>query len=229
MTGVQTCALPIWGNPFTDVPELRTNAFVVMDGDKSTACEHAIKLANSFWKHHENMQVTLTDLEESVRLAAEVQTGTVGMVDAADATSSGASGDSNAILRELVRQNYPGKVLTPIVDPQAVRKAFAAGVGAIITTTVGGAFDPARFQPLEMEFQVRLLSDGSFRSESFGRPWNSGDTAVLQSGNNTIIVGTRPVSLFDRSWFYANGQNPKQFDLVVIKSPHCEPYMFADW
>jgi len=42
-------------------------------------------------------------------------------------------------------------------------------------------------------------------------------------------VGTRPVSLFDRSWFYANGQDPRKFDLVVVKSPHCESHMFADW
>jgi microcystin degradation protein MlrC len=42
-------------------------------------------------------------------------------------------------------------------------------------------------------------------------------------------VGTRPVSLFDRSWFHANGQNPRHFDLVVVKSPHCEHHMFADW
>ncbi len=76
---------------------------------------------------------------------------------------------------------------------------------------------------------MRSLSDGRFQSESFGWHWNSGDTAVLQSGNHTIVVGTRPVSLFDRSWFYANGQDPKRFDLVVVKSPHCEPHMFADW
>ena len=39
--------------------------------------------------------------------------GTVMMVDAADATSSGASGDSNAILWELRKQGYGGSVLAP--------------------------------------------------------------------------------------------------------------------
>ncbi len=219
----------MWGNPFTDVPELRTNSFVVMDGDEATAREQAIELANRFWKHHEKMQVPLTSLVDSVRIAAGVTSGTVVMMDAADATSSGASGDSNAILREMIRQNYRGRVLAPITDPAAVRQAFAAGVGATIATTIGGAFDPARFQPLALEAQVRLLSDGKFRSESFGWPWDSGDTAVLQAGNITLVVGTRPVSLFDRSWFYAHGQDPRRFDAVIVKSPHCEPHMFADW
>ncbi|MEZ6050967.1 MAG: M81 family metallopeptidase [Planctomycetaceae bacterium] len=222
-------AVVMWGNPFTDVPELRTNSFAVMNGDETKAREHALELANRFWKHHEKMQVPLTSLAEAVRQAAQVKSGTVVMMDAADATSSGASGDSNAILREAVRQGYRGHLLTPIVDPAAVRQAMEAGIGAIIRTTVGGALDPARFQPLEIEARVRSLFDGRFQSESFGWSWDSGHTAVLEADNLTIVVGTRPVSLFDRSWFFANGLNPKHFDLVVVKSPHCEPQMFADW
>lgn len=219
----------MWGNPFTDVPELRTNSIVVMDGDEVAAKQKAIELANIFWKHHEKMRVPLTSLTDSVRIASEIAQGTVVMMDAADATSSGASGDSNAIIREVVRQGYRGRVLAPIVDPAAVQQAFKAGIGATIRTRVGGAIDSARFQPLEIEARVQLLSDGKFRSESFGWPWDSGHTAVLEADNLTLVVGTRPVSLFDRSWFYANGQDPRHFNLVVVKSPHCEHHMFADW
>ncbi len=43
------------------------------------------------------------------------------------------------------------------------------------------------------------------------------------------MVTTRPVHLFDRSLFYAHGLDPKRFDLVVVKSPHCQPHMFAEW
>jgi len=222
-------AAVMWGNPFTDVPELRTNSFVVTDGDERAAREQAIALADRFWQHHEKMQVPLTALAESVRLAAEVDSGTVVLMDAADATSSGASGDSNAIVRELIHQNYRGRVLAPIFDPAAIRAAFAAGVGATVRVTVGGAFDPARFEPLAIEARVRLLSDGKFCSESFGWHWDSGDTAVLDAENLTFVVGTRAVSLFDRAWFHAHGQDPRRFDLVIVKSPHCEPHMFAQW
>lgn len=224
----------MWGNPFTDVPELRSNAVVVMDGDSDMASQHAADLAQRFWRHHDQMQVPLTSLDDSVRRCVsrlnEVGSdGTIVLMDAADATSSGASGDSNAIIRELVRQDYQGSVLAPIVDEPAVQAAFSAGVGATIRTTVGGALDSRRFQPLELECRVRSLSDGKFRSESFGWHWDSGNTAVLVAGNMTLIVGSQPVSLFDRSWFYANGQDPKHFDVVIVKSPHCEPHMFADW
>jgi microcystin degradation protein MlrC len=168
-------------------------------------------------------------VEESIRQAAQVTHGTVVLKDAADATSSGASGDSNAIVREIVRQGYPGRVLAPIVDAPAVRAAFAAGVGSTIQTTIGGTVDPGRFQPLPVTARVKMLSDGQFRSESFGWPWFSGDTAVLEVGPITLLVGSRPVSLFDRSWFLAHGLDPRKFDLVIVKSPHCEHHMFAEW
>lgn len=219
----------MWGNPFTDVPELRTNSFVVLDGDAAGAGQLALELADTFWRHHEKMQVPLTSLEESIRAAANCERGTVVLMDAADATSSGASGDSNAIVREALRQGYRGRILAPMVDPAAVRVAFNAGVGQTIDTTLGGAMDPRRFTPLPVRARVRMLSDGKFFSESFGWPWDSGDTAVLEADNVTWIVGSRPVSLFDRSWFLAHGQDPRRFELVIVKSPHCEHHMFAQW
>ena len=50
---------------------------------------------------------------------------------------------------------------------------------------------------------------------------------MLEADNLTLVVGTRPVSLFDRSWFHANGQEPRHFNLVVVKSPHCQHHMYA--
>ncbi|MBI2808462.1 MAG: M81 family metallopeptidase [Planctomycetes bacterium] len=216
------------GNPFTDVPELGCNSVVVTDNDPARAQRDALRLATKFWQHRAEMQARLTSLEESVKVARET-TGTVILMDAADATSSGASGDSNAILRQLIQAGYQGRVLVPIVDPAAVEAAFAAGVGGSVQTTVGGALDARRFQPLALTASVRMLSDGRFRSESFGQEWYAGRTAVLQSGNIVLIATSRPVHLYDRSLFLAHGQDPRQFDLVVVKSPHCQPHMYADW
>ncbi len=220
------------GNPFTDVPELRSNSLVVTDDDAEAAGRQAVELAELFHAHHERMRVPLTSVEEAVSRALEVLSqdgGTVALMDAADATSSGASGDSTVIVRALVASNYAGRVLAPIVDPAAAETAFAAGVGAVIRTTVGGALDPERFTPVEIEARVRLLSDGRFPSETFGDPWFSGRTAVLEARTVTWVVTSRPVSLYDRALFRAHGQDPKRFDAVVVKSPHCEPHMFADW
>lgn len=216
------------GNPFTDVPDLACYTVVCTDGDPERAEREAVRLAGRFWDRRERMQARLTPLAEAVREASRVGTGTVALVDAADATSSGAPGDSNAILRELLAAGYRGRALVPIVDPAAVATAFAAGVEATVRVAVGGAFD-RRHQPLEVVARVRTLSDGRFRSESFGQEWYSGRTAVLEAGAVTLVVTTRPVHLFDRSLFFAHGQNPRHFDVVVVKSPHCQRRMYADW
>lgn len=219
----------MWGNPFTDVPELGTNAFVITDDDPARAEREALRLAELFWQHHERMQVSLTSLDEALRLAMERVEGTTILVDAADAPSSGAPGDSNAILKGLLERGYAGEALIPIVDPGAVCAAFAAGVGKTVRVCVGGAFDRGRHSPVEIEGYVRMLSDGRFKPESPGEWWDSGPTAVLQVGTITLIVTSRAVSLHDRSLFYAHGQDPRKFDLVVVKSPHCQHHMFKAW
>ncbi|MBI2946778.1 MAG: M81 family metallopeptidase [Verrucomicrobia bacterium] len=222
-------AAMMWGNPFTDVPALASNSFVVTNNDPVRAEREALRIANVFWEHHQKMRVPLMSLADAACIAKENQSGTVVLVDAADATSSGASGDSNAILRALAETGYQGSALIPIVDPGAVAAAFAAGVGNPVRTTVGGALDQGRFAPLPIEGCVRLLSDGSFHSETTRELWAAGKTAVVQAGNFTLIVTSRPVSLYDRALFLAHGQDPKNFGAVVVKSPQCEPHMFRAW
>jgi len=215
------------GNPFTDVPDLCSNAVVVTDGDADLAASRAIELARDFWIVHDKLQSSLTSLKDSVRLATNA-TGRVVLTDAADATSSGASGDSNAILRALIEGGFQRKTLIPIVDLPAVKAAFQAGVGKTIKVTVGGGIDSTRFRPLPLEAQVVMLSDGRFQNESDGEEWNAGETAVLKSENFTLVVTSRAVSLYDRSLFLAHGQDPRLFDAVVVKSPHCQPQFFNE-
>jgi microcystin degradation protein MlrC len=156
--------------------------------------------------------------------------GTTVLVDAADATSSGASGDSNAILAAVLGRDFPGRGLFPIVDATAVQAAFEAGIGATVAVSLGGTLDPDRFPPLSVTGRVKMLSDGQFRYESHGfGPATAGPTAVLEVGPHVVVVTSRQVSHFDRSLFLAHGQNPMDFDIVVQKSPHCPHYCFRDW
>jgi microcystin degradation protein MlrC len=185
-------------------------------------------MAEGFWRVRERLQQPLVPLGEAVRIAAE-SPGTTILTDAADATSSGAPGDGNAILAALVQAGYGKRVLAPLVDPPAVRAAFAAGVGQPVTTPVGGALDPGRQRPLPITAVVRMLSDGRFASESHGDIWNAGPTAVLEGSCFTLVVTSRAVSLYDRSLFLAHGLDPARFDAVVVKSPHCQERFYQAW
>jgi microcystin degradation protein MlrC len=216
-------------NPFTDVPELQTSVFVTTDADPDRAATEALALASDFWAVHETMVQPLISLAEAVEAAKATTDGTIILTDAADATSSGASGDSNAILRALDDGGYRGTVLAPIVDAPAVTAATAAGVGGTIRTTIGGRSDPARFEPMPFEGSVVSLGDGRYTSESDGLECQAGPTAVIRNDTATVVVTSRPVMLHDRSLFLAYGQDPQTFDAVVVKSPRCEPRMFDAW
>lgn len=216
------------GNPFTDVPELGSSSVVTIDGNAQRAAREAERLAHDVWQVRERMQARLVGLGEMVDRTVNA-TGTVILTDAADATSSGASGDGNEIVNALTEAGYQGSILAPLVDPPAVGAAFEAGVGSVVQVTLGGSQDPGRFTPMPVDATVRMLSDGNVRSESHGDTWRGGRTAVLQSGRITFVVTSRPVSLYDRSLFLSHGQDPRIFDAVVVKSPHCQAHFYADW
>ncbi len=226
--GVALAAGILIGNPFTDVPELCTQVIVTTDGDEDRARREAIRIAEEFWPQRFRMQGQLISLDRAIAQARTIE-GSVVFTDAADATSSGATGDSNVIVKALREAAYPKRVLAQIVDANAAAKAHAAGIGAFVDVALGGAHDPARFEPMQVHAEVVLLSNGRSRLETMKIGLDAGPTAVLRFDNFTIVVLSRPVSLFDRAMYYANGLDPVDFDLIVVKSPHTEHHMYDAW
>ncbi len=216
------------GNPFTDVPELCSQVIVMTEDDEATAKAEAVRLSEEFWPQRHRMQGKFIGLERAIAQARTMQ-GPVLFTDAADATSSGASGDSNLILKGLMDAGYDKRVLMQIVDPHAARAAHAAGVGAEIETMLGGASDPRRFPPIKVKARVKLLFDGVGRLETMGAALHAGPSAVLVIGNATVVVMSVSVSLFDRAMYFAAGIDPTKYDLIVVKSPHTEYHMFDQW
>ncbi len=208
----------IIGNAFTDVPDLQSNVLVTTDNDPAAAAAAARAMARFMWDHRELFQAQLTPLAEAIRLARETEGLTV-FSDAADATSSGAPGDSNAILRGLLEADLKRRALLPIVDAPAVGRALAAGVGATLDVTLGGTRDPDRFRPLPVTAQVRSLHDGDFVYED-GTRARAGRVAVLAVAGHHVLVTERPVYAVGQKVFLAHGLDPRDFDLVVVKSPN---------
>ena len=216
------------GNPFTDVPDLSSSVIICTNDDENLAVTSATEVAQDFWDVREKLQAQLTPLAQAVQMACDAKIGTTILVDAADATSSGASGDSNAVLIELVKQNYHGTVLVPIVDAPAVSEAFKIGVGGNFNYQIGGTID-TRFKPFQISGKVRMLSDGNVINEAEKEPWPAGDCAIIQFGKMSIVISSKPVNLHNRSLFFAHGLFPENFDLVIVKSPHCQDHMYKSW
>ena len=216
------------GNPFTDVPELCCQPFVFTDNDPELAEEAVLKQANDFWPNRNIMQGKFNSLPDAVSEGSSLN-GPLVFYDAADAPSSGAPGDSNSIISEMVRTEYPHSVLTSIVDPPAVNRAHEVGIGATFRMGIGGALDP-QFTPLELDWTVKSIQDGvNLNMETWKFRLKPGPTAVLRSENLTVVAMTNSVMMVDRTIYFANGCDPRDFHSTVIKSPHCEPQFYDDW
>ena len=226
--GVALAAGIMIGNPFTDVPELCSQVLIMTEGDRAVAEREAARLAQDFWRLRFRMQGKLISVERAIAQAKSID-GPVIFTDAADATSSGASGDSAELLRALREAGYGKRVLAPLVDAPAAAAAHKAGVGATIEVELGGTIDRKRFKPMKAKAKITLLSDGEARLETMKAPLSAGPTAVLKFENFTVVVMSRAVSLFDRAMYFANGLDPTDFDLIVVKSPHTENHMFDAW
>ena len=205
-------------NPFTDVPDLQSYVIVTTDGDQERASAEAERIARFMWENRDLWMAELTPLPEAVSLARTTPGLTV-FSDAADATSSGAPGDSNAVLKELLAQDYDGKALIPLIDAPAVAAAFTAGVGNTVTLQLGGTMDPGRHTPYTATVYVKSLHDGEFAYEN-GVIEQAGRTAVLTIGSISILTTERLILFVGRRVFQAFGLEPQDFSLVVAKSPN---------
>eukprot|EP00747_Dinoflagellata_sp_TGD_P032392 gnl/TRDRNA2_/TRDRNA2_135952_c1_seq1.p1 gnl/TRDRNA2_/TRDRNA2_135952_c1~~gnl/TRDRNA2_/TRDRNA2_135952_c1_seq1.p1 ORF type:complete len:340 (-),score=43.68 gnl/TRDRNA2_/TRDRNA2_135952_c1_seq1:1-1020(-) len=227
----------MWGNPFTDVPELGCQVLLCMDSQEDKLQRLAEEMAAEFWAGREIMQAALIRPEVAVaRACAMLGTpnprntrtgkGTVVLTDASDATSSGAAGNSNVLLRELVKQNYAGTVLFPIACPPSVAAAAKAGVGATVQVQLGGSLDK-RYEPLPLDVVVEALSDAEGRTAHGGQFRQR--SAVLRYRKITIEAFTCPPGFHTREAYEGHGHMPEAYDCVVIKTPHAQPEMFDEW
>ena len=208
----------IIGNAFTDVPALQSYVLVTTNNDLPRAQVEAERIGRFMWQHRELFQATLTSLDKAIEQARRSD-GLVVFSDAADATASGAAGDSNAILQGLLSSGFSKKSLVPIVDAPAVERAFTSGVSATIDVLLGGTRDPGRFTPLPVTGRVVSLHEGGFHYED-GTKAHGGKRAVLQIDRVTVLVTERPVYVVGRLVFESHGLDPSDFDLVIVKSPN---------
>ena len=216
------------GNPFTDVPGLRSWVEITTDNDTNTATRAASKIARFLWERRHRLEAELVSLSTAIDTANNTD-GLVVFSDAADATASGASGDSNAILSGLIATSndtateFTGTALLSVVDAPAAAAAVQAGAGATIDIALGGTRDPGRFTPLPVTATVVSTHDGHFTYES-GKPETAGDTAVVRikksSGHIDVLITQRSVYVVGLAVFTSHGLDPTNYDVVVAKSPN---------
>jgi len=209
--------------PWLDVPELATTVWVTTADDADAAKKTTTDFAEDLWRRRDEYRIDLAKADDAVRQASEVRDGLVVLSDAADATTSGATGDSTWLLRELLKYPWPRGAAVTMVAPEVVSAATAVGIGGTLTTPLGGRRDTQFSQPLEVTAVVERLFDAKFimNAGHLGRnlPVDFGLSAVLRAGDVQIVVTSASGPHFAPQLFQTAGIDPFALNVLVAKSP----------
>jgi len=196
--------------------EPRATAAAIMTGtDADVLAEQAAKLALAYWQARDafSFGCVTGSIEECVAMAIASETAPVILADSGDNPTGGGVGDRADVLAELIRQNAQEVIVAGITDKPATDAAFAAGVGATLTLTVGASLDPAGGK-VQAEFVVKHLSDDA---RSLAKQ------ALLQTGGITLVVADRRRPYHNLADFALLGLQPAAAKIVVVKSGYLSP------
>jgi len=208
--------------PWLDIPELGSAVVVVADRDAGLARSACSRLAADVWQRRHEYLPQMLPADQAVREAHQVGDGLVVLSDSADATTSGAPGDSTHLLRELLKYNWPRPALVTLVAPGVVEEAQRRGIGAEWTTRLGGIRDSRFSRPVTVTAQVAGLFEARFVMSGHlakNLPIDMGPSAVLRHGNVHLIITSRSGPHFAPELFQAAGLDPFAASVLVAKSP----------
>jgi len=209
--------------PWMDTEDVGASVVAITDKDADAAERYARWLGASFWSKRGEFVTQLVSPDEAVRRALSRKSGTVVLCDSADATTSGSTGDSTAILAALLRAApFDAAAYVNVVDPPAVQRAIRAGIGATVTVEVGGLLAPQSFTPVTLTGHVKTISDGTFTFKGPGMrgvPHHMGRAVVLVCGGIHLVVMERGVSQWDPQLYRSVGLDPADARMVQVKSP----------
>lgn len=208
--------------PWLDIPDLGSSVVIVTNNDRPLATKTCQELARELWMKRFEYLPELVSVAEGVHEAHETKTGLCVLSDSADATTSGAAGDSTWVLRELLKYDWPRPALLTFVAPEVVNKAASMKIGATAEFTIGGVRDHRFSQPVTLTAEVVRLFDAKFTLNGHiarNLPIDMGRSAVLKSGNIHLIVTPTSGPHFAPQLFESAGLKPFEAQVLIAKSP----------
>ena len=210
------CAPMVWGH-----------------GDSPAQAEAAVEALYAAVAEPTQWQQQLLSPREAVAQAvalAERADKPVVIADTQD--NPGAGGDSNttgllhALLAQGAGKRFPGQVALGLMyDPEAARRAHAAGVGGEVELALGTAVPTFTGQPSDApvrgRYTVRALGDGRVTLKGpmmTGVSVNLGPCAALEIDGVQVAVVSGKKQLLDRELLRMLGIVAEQQRVIVVKS-----------
>jgi microcystin degradation protein MlrC len=197
---------------------------VVHSKTQEQADAAADALAREVALREPQFSVPLFSPDEAVARARSIvgrATRPVILADTQDNPGAGGSADTTGVLAALVRGAARDAVLGFMCDPEAVKAAHRAGVGAEINVPLGGRHGPTGVEPFAANFRVTRLADGEMRTTgpvSGGRDIDLGPMALLTIDGVSVAVTTKRMQALDQAPFRHLGIEPQKQKILALKS-----------
>lgn len=218
--GVLACTV-FHGFPYADTPQASASVVAIADGDPGLAEECCREVADWLHANRERFRIAPLSPRDAVRLALEPESGTAVIGDGTDNPGCGAAGDSTYLLSALLEVDEPTCFAT-LWDPEAVRAAAEAGLGAQVRLRLGGRHGWASGPPIDAVGTVLALTDGSVVHTAMrrGKRTEFGPSARIAIGRTDVIVSCERRQVFDPEIFRLHGVDPSRYRIVGVKSLH---------
>ncbi|MYS24297.1 Microcystin degradation protein MlrC, contains DUF1485 domain [Streptomyces sp. DvalAA-14] len=228
LPGVLDAALWV-GYAWADEP--RSAAAVVVTGtDRAQLSVQAQELAERYWRARDAFSFVgpTGTAREAVEAAASSPLRPFVISDSGDNPTAGGGGDTTDLLGLLLADDRLAErglrtVYAGVLDPEAVARCAAAGVGGAVDLLVGGRLEGADGRPARLTGRVDFLTADD--------P-DGGPTAVVTARTVSVVLTSRRRPFHHIADFTRLGLDPHGSDIVVVKIGYLEPELLdlaAGW
>jgi len=213
--------------PWVDALEGGWAAVVYTNTDEDLALTLANQLGNCAWENRSKFWISeRVEPEAAIQRAVEAPRGLIVLSDMGDAVYGGGTGDSTCLLKVMVESDIPVLAYVPLVDPEAVERAFSAGLSSI-TLTIGGKNDLFS-DPLTLQGRISALSEGLKLTTQRGIT-DVGKAVLFEAGNIRIILLSNRTYAINQPILYTHlGLKIEDAKIIVLKTGSNFQY-FDSW
>jgi microcystin degradation protein MlrC len=204
------------GFPWADAETNGVTALAVTldDAPRAEAC--AVRLANAFWKRHEDFSfhTEAAPVAEALSAAFASERLPVFVSDSGDNPTAGSTGDSAHFLRELLAhpglKAYKGRIAyAGFCDAESVARCRGK-VGSKLRLELGGKIDKGHGGPVALDCEV--LAEA--------KAWGNygSDLAALRCGSIDIVIAAKHIGFGDEIGYWAAlGLELEDYPIVCLK------------
>ncbi|MBC7940946.1 MAG: M81 family metallopeptidase [Chitinophagaceae bacterium] len=204
-----------------DIPLLGTHVIVITDDQAAHGAVLAERLGRELFALRGQCADPTRPMDEAVAAARDWDASTQGplvLAELADNPGGGSPGDATYVLKALIDAGIDRIVAGALIDPQGVRTAFDAGVGAQLTMRIGGKACPLSGPPLDLDVTVTALDPASKIVLDGGTTVQMGRAAALRFAQGELLLAENRHQTYGPSIFADLGIELKNCRVILVKS-----------